>query len=217
MKLSEAIYKGSSQIKNIIFDWGGVITDLEFDRCIREFENMGISDFESQFNLAEQNEVYCNFEKGLLSANEFRSAIRELMPKPADNSEIDHAWMSMLAALQKERWELLQLVKNHYRTFLLSNTNTIHFNNYSDYLFKTYGFGYAHLFENVYLSYQLGIRKPDPEIFRYVINGNQLVPKETLFIDDSAKNTEAAEKLGIQILLLQPPLTLTDLFTNGTN
>lgn len=213
MKLSDAIHIPASQIKNIIFDWGGVITNIDPVKSAEAFEELGFTDFRKHYGIAEQIEFYRLFEEGKLSPSEFRNKLREYIPQHVSDEEIDNAWSAMLLDTPPARWELLGRLKNNYRTFLLSNTSKIHVDRYFDYLFLQYETrGYRHLFEKVYFSFELGIRKPDLRIFEFVLKENSLIPDETLFIDDVLKNIEAAKNVGLLTYHLKSPENLTDIF-----
>lgn len=218
MKLSSALHIPVAQIKNIILDWGGVITDLDINKSEAAFKKIGLNDFRKHYFMAEQIEFYLLFEEGRMSPEEFRKNLRAYLTFQVSDEDIDEAWAAMLGDTPRERWDLLSGIKNNYRTFLLSNTSILHVESYFDYLQHKFGMrGYHHLFEKVYFSYEMGIRKPDIRAFKLVLEENGLIPQETLLIDDSEKNIESAEKLDIQVYHLQPPVTLTDLFENGTN
>jgi FMN phosphatase YigB (HAD superfamily) len=216
MILSEAIYTGETEIKNIIFDWGGVITDLHFDATKRAFHELGLSVFDEKVPHDPLDKIFLPLEVGRISSGEFRNSIRKLSSKILSDEMIDGAWNAMLGALPPERWKVLESARNIYRTFLLSNTNAIHLDYYFNYLQGIYGtYGYVHLFEKAYFSFELHLRKPNRDIFEYVLQDSRLIPKETLLIDDSFENIETALDLGLQAIHLKKPLTLVDLFHNN--
>jgi glucose-1-phosphatase len=215
MILFDGLYDGKTEIKNIIFDWGGVITDLHFDNTKKGFQDLGLNIIDEWRPHEPMKKIFLPFEIGTISSGEFRNRLRELTPRQITDEMIDSAWNSMLGKLPAERWKVLESAGRVYRTFLLSNTNAIHVEYYSNYLKGIYGtYGYMHLFEKVYFSYKLHLRKPNLDIFEYVIFDSQIKPEETLFIDDSIDNIETARSLGFQTVHLQSPLTLADLFTN---
>jgi len=212
MKLSEAKHKAHSEIKNIIFDWGGVITDLKFRECVAAFREIGF-DFDWTLAGSENDDIFLPFETGRITPEEFRTRIRRHTGNAVTDRQIDYAWNLVLGDLPEERWRLLEKLKSRYRLFLLSNTNIIHLQYYSGYLMDKYGTnGYHHLFDGTYFSFELGMRKPDTDIFEHVVNNEKLVPGETLFIDDLPENIHTAEKLGLRVYLLREPETLNDLF-----
>jgi epoxide hydrolase-like predicted phosphatase len=216
MKLSDHILNSKAQIKNIIFDWGGVITNLDFEAGINAFKKYGLDNFIDQYNMQFQKDIYTKLETGLISADEFRAELRKIIPIPITDNELDEAWSALLGELPKERWDLLHKIRDDYRTYLLSNTNVIHVERYFQRLYETYGiYGYTHLFEKTYLSYELKMRKPDIRIFEYVLKDSNLIPEETLLIDDYHENIESAGRLGINTCHLKEPETILDIFKDG--
>jgi putative hydrolase of the HAD superfamily len=216
MKLSDAIYNGKTEIKNIIFDWGGVITNLHLNSTKTAFQQLGLTIFDESVPHHTHDELFIPFETGKISPDEFRNRIRQYAPAPLTDTEIDKAWNAMLGDLPAERWKLLELAGQYFRTFLLSNTNAIHLPYYSNYIQKIYGtYGYIHLFEKAYFSHELQLRKPNADIFQFVIEDTGIDPLETLFIDDFIENIETARMLGFHAVHLKAPLTLVDVFKVG--
>jgi len=188
-----------NKYKNIIFDLGGVLLNIDYEITARAFEKLGISQFHKLFSKAEQNKTFDLYEKGLITSDEFREALNNALKAPVSKEVLDNSWNAMLLDLPAERLGLLKKMKQTHRTFLLSNTNEIHIQCFSDLLQKQIGSpDLSGFFEKVYLSYEIKLRKPDAEIFQYVLDCNQLDPAETLFIDDSPQHIEGAKKLGIQ-------------------
>lgn len=184
--------------KNIIFDLGGVILNIDYSLTESAFVDLGIKDFEKLFSQAKQKHLFDLFDKGAISPADFRNEIKKHLNSHLQNDVIDEAWNAMLLDLPKPRLDFLQKIKTTHRTFLLSNTNQIHIDSFHNYL-KTH-FGLDNLlgyFEKVYFSYEIGMRKPDAEIFKLVLEENNLNPQETLFIDDSLQHIEGAAKTGI--------------------
>jgi putative hydrolase of the HAD superfamily len=198
-------------VKNIIFDLGVVLLDIDFQRTMNEFEKLGISNIHEIYTGYEQKEIFDKFDKGLISMEEFRDEIRRQIKIPASDEMIDHAWNAMIIEFPPERINMLISIKNRFRTFLLSNTNAIHFPVYNKQLNERFDIAnLSDLFEQAYYSYRLGLRKPDKEIFELVLNENKLIPAETLFIDDSPQHIATAVSLGINTCLVKPPQTVVD-------
>ncbi len=215
MKFAGEIYNGKEKVKNIIFDWGGVLTDLHFEATKKGFHQLGLSIFDESVPHDPHDTLFIPFETGKITPAEFRNRIRNLTPRSLTDNDIDAAWNAMLGDLPIERWHILEKLSDHYRIFLLSNTNAIHVPYYSGVLKQKYGTnGYDHLFEKTYFSYELGMRKPNEDIFQHVIDDARLRPEETVFIDDFLENIETARKLGFGTIHLKAPLTLTDVFTD---
>lgn len=204
----------SNNVKNIIFDLGGVIINIDYSLLIEAFSTIGLPHFEAYFSQKEQKKLFDIYEKGLISSQDFRDELKKQCKPGTTNEEIDAAWNAMLLDLPYERLDLLMQVKNNFRTFLLSNTNEIHMLFIYDYLNKRYQVpNFNQHFEKVYLSYEINMRKPDAEIFQFVLNENGLKANETLFIDDSPQHIESANALGIQTYFLDvKKQTVLDLF-----
>ncbi|MDA3906483.1 MAG: HAD family phosphatase [Bacteroidales bacterium] len=201
-------------IKNIIFDFGGVIYDISHEKTKDAFEALGINNFEELYGHAIQTHLFENFEMGLISPSEFRTALRDYLNENILDKSIDDAWNALLIGFKQERLELLLKVKKNYRIFLLSNTNHIHYSKYIAELKMQSRYElFTDLFEKLYFSHQLGMRKPDAKIFNFVLQDNLINPEETVFIDDYELNISAARNLGIKGLLLEPLKDVCDLFT----
>lgn len=213
MTFSGTIYNGKTEIKNIIFDWGGVITDLHFEKTKKAFLELGLAIWDESVPHDPHDELFIPFETGTISPAQFRDRVRQYSTHNLSDDSIDNAWNAMLGELPEERWEILKQAGKLYQTYLLSNTNAIHLPYYFERIRKKYSiYGYAHLFKKTYYSYELGLRKPNADIFRYVINDAGIVPQETMFIDDFIENIDTARLMGFQTIHLKSPMTLTDIF-----
>jgi putative hydrolase of the HAD superfamily len=201
-------------IQNIIFDFGGVIYDIDHEKTKKAFANLGVKNFESLYGHAIQTRLFEDLEIGKTSPSTFREAIRKHLPKNTLDQEIDLAWNALLIGFKPTRLELLERVGKQYRIFLLSNTNQIHYQQYMGELRKLNSYEkFTSVFEKLYFSHQIGMRKPDPKIFNYVLQENHIQASETVFIDDYDLNVSTANKLGLQGLLLQHDQDVIDLFT----
>ncbi|MFC1733599.1 HAD family hydrolase [candidate division KSB1 bacterium] len=201
-------------IKNIIFDFGGVIINIDHKRTEDAFKNLGIIDFESMYSKVAQTQLFDLLETGRISQGIFVQEIQKLLP--VSEEKIINAWNSIIMDLPEHRIRLLEETRKHYHTFLLSNSNKIHYDLYVADLKSNFGYeDFTGLFEKVYFSFQVGMRKPDAEIFELVIDENQLDPKETLFIDDSFQHIDGAKKCGLQTYFLKQEEDITDLFEKG--
>ncbi|HET6244417.1 MAG: HAD family phosphatase [Bacteroidetes bacterium] len=205
----------SNKYKNIIFDLGGVILNIDYTLTVNAFIELGINNFEGLYSKANQNPVFDNYETGKINSNEFIKEISKQSKTPLDSISITNAWNSMLLDLPSERLDLLEKIKSKYRIFLLSNTNEIHWISYSSYLKKTYGFeDLSNYFEKQYLSFKIGMRKPNKEIFDFVLKENALNAEETVFIDDSIQHVQGALERGIMGIHLTAGQTILDLFNH---
>ena len=190
------------EIKNIIFDFGGVICDLDISRTEKKFLEFGPAKDSGLASSSEQSLAFDKlveqYESGAISSDIFRQVIREHYATPPSDETIDDTWNALLVGIPKERIELLEKIRNQYRIFLLSNSNEIHYFHYLEMFRQLTGYqNFNDLFEKAYFSYQVGLSKPGESIFRHVLENSNLVPAETLFIDDTLKHVETARRLAL--------------------
>ncbi|MDG2194223.1 MAG: HAD family phosphatase [Polaribacter sp.] len=187
-------------IKNIIFDFGDVFINLDKQATYREMEKLGVTKVSE-----EMISVYHQYEKGLISTDDFIGFYQEKFPF-IKRQELVDAWNAILLNFPKERLEFLQALSasKKYRLFLLSNTNELHIS----WVQQQWGMelydAFKNCFEQFYLSHEINFRKPDANIYKFVLEENNLKASETLFVDDLKENTDAAQKLGIQAWNLVP-------------
>ena len=202
------------EIKNIIFDLGGVIYDIRYENIADKFREYGLSDFERYYTKTAQADAIDLFEEGKMSVPEFREYIRSVSDIQLTDEQIDTAWNSILIGVPKSRWDLLGKLRTKYNTFLFSNTNQLNYECFMAETERLYGFNLFEVsFINAYFSQLMGTRKPKLDGFQTIIAENNLNPAETLFIDDNPQNVEAARKAGLHAYHLQKPKRLDDLFT----
>ncbi|SIS65683.1 putative hydrolase of the HAD superfamily [Zobellia uliginosa] len=187
-------------IKNIIFDFGDVFINLDKGIVFREMERFGGS-IDLTPEMVELNNMY---EVGGISTDEFIGQLQAQYPK-ASASEIKNIWNSMLLDFPEERLEFIeQLAKEgEYRLFLLSNTNALHITHVEQKMGSDRYLRFKNAFEQFYLSHEIKLRKPNAEIYQFVLDENGLKAEETFFIDDTKENTDAAEKIGINCWNIQ--------------
>ena len=187
-------------IKNIFFDLGGVLINLDKGRCLNEFQKLGIQKIEEQIGRGLKSCLFRRFEKGIITADEFRNEIRQMTNKQLTDNEIDYAWNSFLLDISPSKLDILLKLQKHYRVFMLSNTNQIHFEYEKSHNFNVKkGFSIDDYFEKCYLSYKLHLSEPDKAIFEAVIKDSGVLPHESLFLDDNLQNIESAQSLGFHI------------------
>lgn len=191
-----------NSIRNIIFDYGGVIFDIEHERTARAFEELGVPQIRTAFSHEVQNGFFLDFETGKLSEAAFRDAIRELSGAPLSHQQIDAAWNALLLGVPEGNILLLLQLKEKYRTFLLSNNNPIHYTACAAILDEQWKVSIEECLEKAYFSHLIQMRKPDAGAYRYVLETHLLRPEETIFIDDTPKNIRAAGALGLQTRLV---------------
>ena len=192
------------KIKNIIFDYGNVIFEIDFRIAQNAFAQLGIPDIETFFGHKGHDNLFSELETGAITAAQFRDGIRNAAQNPTlTDEEIDAAWNSLLIGVPENVHDILLKVKDKYRTFLLSNTNEIHYNYILKYLKKEFEVeNNDHLFEKAYYSQLMKLRKPHVEIFEQVLKENSLIAEETLFIDDSPQHLVGAKQAGMHTLLM---------------
>jgi len=219
MILLKNIIPGSENIRNIIFDFGGVLCDLDIQRTVEKFKEFGPAKSDGLLSREEQDNQFAllveTYEKGNIISREFRDAIKNHYLIPPTDQAVDDTWNALLVGIPVNRIELLRKIKDHYRIFLLSNSNEIHYLHYLDMFRHVSGYkDFNDLFEKAYFSFQLHLAKPGREIFEFVLRDSQLNPLQTLFIDDTLKHIETARKLSINgyHLQLQKGEMVIDLF-----
>lgn len=199
-------------VKNIIFDFGGVIIPIDLMAYAGGLMKLGCTDVLSLHEFFLREQVYSRFEKGEMSPEEFRMMLRNGIKGPVSDEQLDEAWNLILGEIPPHRVTFLEKLRPKYRTFLLSNTNKIHYDHYQDQFCKTFGYpSLDSLFEKAYYSFQLKLYKPDPAIFEYVINDSGLNPAETIFIDDFHSNIKAAKQCGLQAILLTNEMEVSNI------
>lgn len=207
------------QFKNVttlIFDFGGVIINLDMQRCIRNFKELGFTDVDQYLNNFVQSGIFLQFERGEINAGEFRDKIRELTPGTLTDEQIDKAWCSFLVDIPSEKMDMLLELRKKFNVFLLSNTNPIHMT-YADTFFQEHkGLPMSAYFDKRYLSYQMGMTKPDREIFDALLADAKLTAGECVFFDDGQKNIEEAGKIGMQTYFVHEPEDLSFLLLPET-
>ena len=210
------IIMGVEKIRNIIFDLGGVLIDIDSNRCTHRFEELGLNTAHEFLQSSEFKTVWYRFEKGDIDATEFRSFIRSKneVLEDVSNEQIDFAWNGMLLGIPRYKLDLLLELRTRYVVYLLSNTNSIHWEWALKNPFRYKGFRAEDFFEQEYLSFRLNACKPEKAIFERVLLEANLEPKETLFIDDRPDNTESAKQLGIITYTPQPNEDWSFLFAN---
>ncbi|MBA4197268.1 MAG: haloacid dehalogenase [Chitinophaga sp.] len=201
-----------NNIKNIIFDLGGVFLNLNYQLTEDAFVKAGIDNFHELFTQHHVNPLFHLLETGKISEADFYNSFRKETGKSITDEIIKNAWNAMLLSFPKERIDWLKTISKQYKVFLFSNTNQIHYDAFMKIFEETFNASdFNSLFIKAYYSQQMGLRKPDKEAFEFILNEQNLNAAETLFIDDTPKNIEGAKAVGLQTILLQSPLTVLDL------
>ena len=196
-------------ITTLIFDLGGVIVDLDWNQCIRNFEKIGINDMEKLVSTTLQKGFVLDYEMGLTSDDQFRTEIRKYAVSEVTDDQIDYAWTSLLVGIPAEKLDLLMELRKKYKVLMLSNTNNLSFR-FSEKMFEVNGYRITDFFDKCYLSYEMKLAKPTPEIFAALLEDAGLKAEECLFLDDGIHNINTASELGFQTEYIEPFSSVKD-------
>lgn len=199
-------------IKNIIYDMGGVLYNIDYNLTAEGFKALGFTRFDAMYSQFTADAIFEKLETGMISEADFYKAIQEKSAAPITDLQIKSAWNAMLLGFRPSAIQHLKEVGSQYRIFLLSNTNAIHLEQvYEDYEQLKEEIGYDDLFEQAWYSSKIGYRKPNKDIYEFVLAEAGLLAEDTIFIDDSINNIEAAAAVGILTHLLLPNERIEDL------
>jgi epoxide hydrolase-like predicted phosphatase len=191
-------------IKNVIFDLGGVIINLDTNRTISAFNAISDKPFQKIYTQAGQTELFNLLDTGTISEKEFFTELKKEIGFSGNNEVLLQAWNAMLLDIPEKRLDVLVEMKHNYNTYLLSNTCEPHIKAFERELYIDHGVkNFDDYFDKVYYSCRVGLRKPNKEIFEMVLSENNLKPEETVFIDDSAQHVQSAGNCGINSFLLE--------------
>lgn len=185
------------KIKSIIFDLGAVLLNISYQKTIEEFDKLGIKNSSTFYSKKLQTNIFNLLETGEISESDFIKEIQKQCTE-ATNTQILYAWNAMLLDLPLRRVELLKQLKKDFNLYLLSNTNSIHITEFENKIGSKQYKELYQLFDKVYYSHKIGHRKPNAKAFQLIIEENNLIAEEILFIDDSPQHIEGAKKLGIK-------------------
>ncbi len=201
-----------NDVKNIIFDLGGVIINLNIKQTINDFNKLTEQNFETIYTQAQQIDLFSKFDKGQITTQQFILELKIKLNYTGSDDDILNAWNAMILDIPEHRLNTLVKAKQHYNTFLLSNTCEPHINVFEHDLYNQHGVKhFKDYFDKLYYSCRIGMRKPDKEIFEFVLSQNKLNPSQTVFIDDSIQHVKAAGECGINAFLLEKNMELNDL------
>jgi FMN phosphatase YigB (HAD superfamily) len=184
-------------INAIIFDFGDIFINLDKPATISGLQKLGMKEWNTELD-----QLNLSFEVGAISSEDFIGGFQKQLPN-ASKEDILKAWNAVLADFPFYRLEFLQGLSKKYRLFLLSNTDSIHINTFEEKSGISFYKDFYACFEKVYFSFDIGMRKPDPKIYQFVLEQNNLVAENTLFVDDKTENTDSAAALGIKVWNLQ--------------
>ena len=188
-----------SSIKNIVFDLGGVLLDIDVSKTNAAFEALGIQNFSQYYTLSLVNPLFETLETGGIEPGEFYSSLRQIANTKATDAELMHAWNALLLDWRKQSVHHLQSLSKNYKLYLFSNTNVIHHNAFIEYFSMQTGLdSFEDLFTSVWYSFEKNIRKPYATSYQKLMHAELIQPRETLFIDDTLVNIEGAQTAGMQ-------------------
>lgn len=199
-------------IRNLLFDLGGVIINLDRQRCVDALTALGDEKADEMLDLSVQRGTLMDLEEGKISPSDFFKCMRQKIGKAVSDEEIVHALNELLIGIPLDRLTLLRKLRQRFNVMMLSNTNPIMFDTKIAECFAQEGLSITDYFDDVYLSYRLKSCKPDIAIFKKVIELSRIVPQETLFFDDSKKNLDAAASLGFKTFLVTPDRDIVTFF-----
>ncbi len=199
-------------IKNILFDLGGIFMNLDFTLTEKAFIDLGILSFPEMYTQHHANDLFEELETGKMSPEMFYDAFRNESNSQLTNDQIKTAWNAMLLDFPLERLQWLQEIGKKYKVYLYSNTNQIHYDAFLNIVSTTTGIkNFNSFFIKAYYSHELGLRKPYVASFQKILQEQNLIAEETLFIDDTLQNIEGAKKAGLLTIHLVTPMTVLDL------
>lgn len=205
------------KIKNLIFDFGGVLVDLDKARCLQAFARLGFTQAADMIDAYSQQGLFGQLEEGIISPADFCNEVRRLTGCQTDDENIWQAWNMFLVGIPTWKLEALIQLKKHFPIYLLSNTNEPHWLHAVNNLFPYKEWQVEDYFDRIFLSYELHQVKPNADIFRTVITETGVCPEETLFIDDAAANCATAASLGLHTYQPQPGEDWRKLFAHARN
>lgn len=208
---NEAFFLNCPMIKNLIFDYGGVLMDLDFKRTMKAISGELKVDFRDKVYREWFFELFIAYEKNGVSDHEFLDKLRDNSREKPSNESLSHAWNAMMLSIKKERFDMLLELRQEYKVYLLSNTNGIHYENMMKMVEVLFGNpSLDAYFDKQYYSHLMNMRKPDKEIFDFICNDNKLDKEETLFIDDLPFNVEGAIQAGLHSVQHEQKAEITE-------
>lgn len=190
-------------IKDIVFDFGGVVTEVAARPAMERFAALGVKNVEHYLNSYRQNGIFYELENGDITAEGFVCGLSALCGRTVSHDDAKHAWLGFIVKTQTEYLEWLQTLRPRFRLSILSNTNPFLQEWARSEAFTPCGKSLDDYFDSLYLSYLMNCSKPDETIYRKMLSSGMMNPEETLFLDDSPKNVEAARRVGINTLLVE--------------
>jgi HAD superfamily hydrolase (TIGR01509 family) len=198
-------------MKNILFDLGGVILDIDVQATLKRFYELGFPSELLQYPNNMTSDLFFKYETGKIGTEEFRDEVRRITGLDVSDKDLNESWNAMLLRIPQERARLLEKLSKRYDLYMLSNTSALHAPVFEQMYLETAGTAMKNHFKKIYYSFEIGWHKPDSEAWQYVISDAGIVPQETLFLDDSIHNIKASQELGFQAIHIHERTSLMDL------
>ena len=202
------------EIRNILFDLGGVILDINVHATLKRFYELGFPSELLQYPHHMTTDLFYKYEIGLIGTIEFRNEIRRITGLDVSDGELDSAWNAMIVGIPEQRTALINRLSEHYDLYMLSNTSPLHAPVYERMFLDAAGISMHDVFNKIYYSFEIGCHKPDIEAWEFVIRDAGIIPGETLFLDDSIHNIKASQELGFRAIHIHERTSLLDLGFN---
>lgn len=201
-----------SNIKNLLFDLGGVLLNIDYHQTARAFQQLGVVQFDQLYSQHAANDLFEQLETGQIGKHEFYTAMEPYCLPGTTHQQMEAAWNAILQDFRIPSVAFLEKLSGQYRLFLLSNTNAIHHEAFQEsFVLQTGKASLDAYFEKAYYSHLIGKRKPYPSTYQWVLEDAGIAAEETLFIDDSFVNIEGAEHAGLRTHWLQSGELIEDL------
>lgn len=202
-----------AEFENLIFDLGNVLLPIDFNAPVKAFQDIGLTDFDYLYGEIQQSNLFNLLETGKISEADFRNEMRRISGLNWTDEQIDEAWSTIILAFRPATFAMLECLKKSHNLYLLSNTNSIHFTRYNQQIIDNFHpAGLNAYFKKAYYSHELGLRKPDAEIFKAVLIDAGLKAENCLFIDDNEANIISAKALGFNVHHHDPKENIENLF-----
>ncbi len=200
------------QTKNIIFDLGGVLLNINYHKTLQAFKDLGYTNFDEMYSQYTADALFEDLETGKVSADDFYNKLLKGKEAHITKQQLAHAWNNMLLDFRTSSLQFLKELSKEFQIFLLSNTNEIHLAAFDEILKEQTGLqSIDGFFKKAYYSHRVNLRKPNKNIFEFVLQDAGITAEETLFIDDSWNNIETAAAMGFKTHLLLPGETIEQL------
>ena len=199
-------------MKNIIFDLGGVLLNIDYKASEVAFAQLGLNNYADYFKQDYSSELFELLETGAIDTTTFYDSFRDIFNTNASSNAIKEAWNAMLGNFIPANLDIVANAASKYRVYLFSNTNQIHYDGFREIYQQQFGNkDFDKRFINAYYSHICGWRKPHPQAYKNLLDAEGLIAEETLFIDDTQKNIIGANEAGLNTFHLTHPELLTSL------